>query len=290
MKPYQVSASIVVYKNDPEDVISVVKSILSAPMRVICTVVDNSPTADLRQYVIEGGAKYIFAGRNLGFGSGHNLVLRTDCEVAEYHLVLNPDVHFPPDIPAALYRFMNDNPEVGLVMPQIRYPDGTEQRLCKQFPMPLDLISRRFLGGMGRSLFAKQLSRYELRHLDLRVAREIPCLSGCFMFMRSAALREVGFFDERYFMYMEDVDLCRRISARYKTVFYPTVAVTHGYAKGSYKNFRLLWYHLQSAFRYFNKWGWISDPERASLNSRTAPWPATTHRDDGIKDDVRISG
>jgi hypothetical protein len=271
MKTYQVSASIVVYKNDPEDVVSAVRSILSAPMRVRCTVVDNSPTPVLRQYVIESGAKYIYAGRNLGFGRGHNLALRADCEISEYHLVLNPDVHFAPEIPAVLYRFMNDSQDIGLLMPQILYPDGTDQRLCKQFPSPLALLSRRFLGGIGRSLFAKQLSRYELRHLDLGIAREIPCLSGCFMFIRSTVLREVGFFDERYFMYMEDVDLCRRIGAKYKTVFYPLVAVTHGYAKGSYRNLRLLKYHLQSAFRYFGKWGWIYDQERNRLNNRTAP-------------------
>jgi len=271
MKAYQVSASIVVYKNDPGEVVSAVKSILSAPMRVICTVVDNSPTPELRQCVMENGANYIYAGQNIGFGSGHNLALRTDCEVSEYHLVLNPDVHFAAEVPATLYRFMNDNLDIGLVMPQIRYPDGTEQRLCKQFPSPLTLITRRFLGGIGRSMFAKQLSRYELRHLDFGTAREIPCLSGCFMFIRSAVLREVGFFDERYFMYMEDVDLCRRIGARYKTVFYPEVAVTHGYTKGSYRDPKLLKYHLQSAFRYFCKWGWIFDSGRDRLNRKTAP-------------------
>lgn len=271
MKCCQLSASIVVYKNDPGEIVRAVKTILSTPIRVICTVVDNSPTPDLRKCVTESGARYIYAGRNLGFGGGHNLVLRTDCEVAEYHLVLNSDVHFAPEIQEALYRFMNGNPKVGLVMPQIRYPDGTEQRLCKQLPAPMDLISRRFLGGIGRSLFAKRLGRYELRHVDMGIAREIPSLSGCFMFIRSAALREVGFFDERYFMYMEDVDLCRRIGARYKTVFYPDVVVTHGYTKGSYRDPRLLKHHLQSAFRYFMKWGWIYDPERKRLNKKTAP-------------------
>jgi hypothetical protein len=271
MKAYQISASIVVYKNNPGDVVSAVKSVLSAPMRVMCTVVDNSRTPAVRQCVTESGAKYIYAQRNLGFGSGHNLALRPDCGVSEYHLALNPDVQFAAEISNALYHFMNDNQDIGLVMPQIRYPDGTDQRLCKQFPSPLTLITRRFLSGIGRSMFAKQLSRYELRHLDLGTVGEIPCLLGCFMFIRSAALREVGFFDERYFMYMEDVDLCRRIGARYKIVLYPKVAVTHGYTKGSYRDPKLLKYHLQSAFRYFCKWGWIYDPERSRLNKNTTP-------------------
>lgn len=156
-------------------------------------------------------------------------------------------------------------------MPKILYADGTEQHLCKQLPSPLDLLSRRFLGGLGKMMFGARLERYELRHLDLGVAREIPCLSGCFMFLRSTALREAGYFDERYFMYMEDVDLCRRIGRRYKTVFYPGAVITHGYAKGSYSNRKLLKYHLQSAIRYFGRWGWIHDPERRRLNRKTAP-------------------
>jgi GT2 family glycosyltransferase len=197
--------------------------------------------------------------------------MRSDCEASEYHLVLNPDVHFAQDIPAAIYRFMNENLDIGLLMPRIRYPDGSDQRLCKQIPAPIDLISRRFGGAIGRSIFAKRLRRYELCYLDMRITREIPCLSGCFMFIRSATLREVGFFDERYFMYMEDVDLCRRIGARHKTVFYPEVAVTHGYAKGSYRDPKLLRYHLQSAFRYFCKWGWVYDSERSRLNEKTDP-------------------
>jgi GT2 family glycosyltransferase len=149
--------------------------------------------------------------------------------------------------------------------------DGTEQRLCKQLPSPLDLLSRRFLGRLGRALFAAQLDKYELRHLDLGITREIPCLSGCFMFLRSKVLHEVGFFDERYFMYMEDVDLCRRIGAKYETVFYPNVAITHGYAKGSYSSSTLLKYHVQSAIKYFGKWGWIYDSKRQKLNRKTAP-------------------
>jgi len=271
MKPYQVSASIVVYNNDPADVTAAIRSVLSSAMRVRCTVVDNSPNSDLRQAVTESGAHYIHAGKNCGFGAGHNIVLKGDIDLAEYHLVLNPDVYFEPDILLSLYRLMSDNQDVGLVMPRILYPDGDEQRLCKQLPSPIDLLIRRFVGQIGRRLFATQLNRYELRYLDLKVPREIPNLSGCFMFVRSEILRQVGFFDERFFMYMEDVDLCRRIGRLSKTAFYPKVSITHGYAKGSYRNPKLLKYHLQSAFRYFCKWGWIFDRERNVLNKRTSP-------------------
>lgn len=97
---------------------------------------------------------------------------------------------------------------------------------------------------------------------------EVPSLSGCFMFVRIAVLKKVGGFDERYFMYAEDLDLCRRIGKVSRTMYYPNVVVYHEYAKGSYKNRRLLRYHLSSVVKYFNKWGWVWDLDRKIINKR----------------------
>jgi len=139
----------------------------------------------------------------------------------------------------------------------------------KLLPSPIDLFARRFLGRAGKALFKRRWDQYELRDLDLNVVREIPSLSGCFMFMRASVLQETGLFDERYFMYLEDVDLCRRIGRVSQTVFYPYVSIVHGYAKGSYQDSRLLKYHISSAIKYFSKWGWFYDPEREQLNRKT---------------------
>lgn len=95
----------------------------------------------------------------------------------------------------------------------------------------------------------------------------VPTLSGCFLIIKSSILLKLGGFDERYFMYMEDVDLVRRIGASFDTIYYPSVHVVHAYEKGSYKNFKLLRYHLLSAILYFNKWGWVFDKERSTRNS-----------------------
>ena len=86
------------------------------------------------------------------------------------------------------------------------------------------------------------------------------------MFLRTDILRKVGMFDERYFMYAEDLDLCRRIGEVSKTMFYPNVTVYHEYEKGSYKNKRLLKYHICSVIKYFNKWGWFFDKKRKEIN------------------------
>jgi len=98
---------------------------------------------------------------------------------------------------------------------------------------------------------------------------EVPYLSGCFMFMRVEVLKKIGLFDERFFMYLEDTDLSRRIHRVSKTIYYPEVSIYHEYGKGSYKNPRLSLYHIKSAFKYFNKYGWFFDKERVRVNTIT---------------------
>mgnify|MGYP000101886375 CR=1 FL=1 len=93
-----------------------------------------------------------------------------------------------------------------------------------------------------------------------------PYLSGCFMFFRSEALLALGGFDERFFMYMEDVDLSRRCASKFGNVYYPLAKVTHLHERASHKNINLLKAHLKSTFQYFNKWGWFYDSERNILN------------------------
>ena len=96
----------------------------------------------------------------------------------------------------------------------------------------------------------------------------VPSLSGCFMFMRVDVLRKIGGFDERFFMYAEDLDLSRRIGTVSDTIFNPNIIVMHGYDKGSYKSWKLLRFHIFSVFKYFNKWGWFFDSYRKDINKK----------------------
>lgn len=266
-----ISVSVVAYETDPAELSTLLASFSGSELRIQVTVVDNSATCALREVVSRHGARYIKTERNLGFGSGHNLVLREMLPRAKYHLVVNPDILLSPAVLQRLVFFMENNPSVGQVMPRILYPGGKEQRLCKLLPSPIDLLGRRFLGALGDVLLAKQKARYELRDADLSMVSRVPNLSGCFMFLRGSVLEQSGLFDERFFLYMEDVDLCRRIGACSWTVFLPEVSVTHGYAKGSYRQRRLLRYHIESAVRYFNKWSWWNDAVRRELNEHVTP-------------------
>jgi GT2 family glycosyltransferase len=266
----QISGSIVAYRENCAQILAAANSFLSTSLRVRLTVVDNSPTDDLRREIAATGAEYLYSGRNIGFGAGHNTAIRRHWMESEYHLILNPDVEFGPEVLKTLYKFLQVNTDIGLVMPRVLYPDGTEQHLCKLLPTPFDLLARRFGGPVARALFQERMGRYILRGVDLSKPRLVPCLSGCFMLVRTELFQTVGVFDERYFLYMEDFDLCRRIGEVAKTVFFPGVAIRHEYKKGSYKSPLLLNHYLRSAWKYFCKWGWFFDQTRDQLNEKGA--------------------
>jgi GT2 family glycosyltransferase len=164
---------------------------------------------------------------------------------------------------------MENNKDVGLVMPKVLYPDGNIQYLCKLLPTPLDLFGRRFLNFCPfKKIVEKRNEVYELRFTGYDKIMEVPYLSGCFMFIRTEVLKKVGLFDERFFMYLEDTDLSRRTHRVAKTIYYPYVHIYHEYGKGSYKSLKLLYYHIKSAIKYFNKYGWFFDKERQEINKR----------------------
>ena len=89
------------------------------------------------------------------------------------------------------------------------------------------------------------------------------------MFFRVAALKEIGLFDERFFMYPEDIDITRRMHERFRTVYYPKVCVIHDHAAESYKSARMLKIHMINMVKYFNKWGWFFDAQRKKVNRET---------------------
>lgn len=259
--------SIVTSQNTDDIVKRGINSTLNTNLITRIYIIDNSPTDKIRGLCDNPKINYIFNNANIGYSRGHNIAIRKAMEQkSRYHLVLNPDIYFEKGTIEKLYDFMENNPDIGLVMPKILYPDGSIQYLCKLLPTPMDLIQRRFLP--ASKYLDKRNFLYELRFTGYDKMMDVPYLSGCFMFIRTAVLRRVGLFDERFFMYMEDVDLSRRIHKHYRTVYYPEVSVFHRHEKGSYKNTKLLIYHLQSAIRYFNKWGYFFDKDRQEINKK----------------------
>jgi len=260
---FVITASLVLYCNKTAQFSRAIASYLNSCNGEI-DVIDNSPEPLECDYFLNPRVHYLHVGRNLGFGAGHNLALRRVLNASDFHVVLNPDVEFESNVIPALVELLEADENAGVVMPRIDYPDGSLQNLCKLLPTPRDLFLRRF--SFGNSVRKRLNDRYELHGLSQVKTSIVPSLSGCFLVFRTDVLRQVGIFDERYFMYMEDVDLVRRVGDRARTLYHPLVTVRHDYAKGSYKNRRLLRFHIISAVRYFFKWGWVFDPVRTARN------------------------
>lgn len=263
---YEVSASIVLFNNDPIELKRAIDSFLNTTLRVKLFLIDNSPTPTLSNLASLQNCEYIFNDSNIGFGKAHNIAFQKIIELSEFHVVLNPDVSFEAGTLEKIYLFMKANSAIGLLLPKVYNEQGQLQYLAKLLPKPTDLIVRRFLPDLLLKLFGVQ-KEFELRSKDYNQIIEAPYLSGCFMFVRSEALKKSGFFDPRFFMYMEDIDLSRRINEHYKTVYYPEAKIIHGHAKESYKSLKLLKIHIISSIQYFNKYGWFFDNKRKKINA-----------------------
>lgn len=265
-----VTASIVIYNNELADIYPLFEKLRDDSSIRRWIVVDNGSSDGIRDAVQTMGGIYARTGENAGFGRGHNLALKQLAGVdADYHLILNPDITFDANALGRLTCVMDTHPDVGLVMPRVLYPDGSIQYLCKLLPAPIDLVLRRFLPGPLKRITQKRIASFDLRDLDYDVPAYVPSLSGCFMFARRSVLDAVGGFDERFFLYMEDVDLCRRMLAVSRLLYWPGVTVEHVHQMGSYRNRKLLLWHIHSAIKYFNKWGWIWDSKRTEINRAT---------------------
>lgn len=272
----KLTVSIVTFNN--EDVIRdtlncIERSTLKKKKNCTVVVVDNSSTDKTATIVSHEfpGMTLIRSG-NIGFSAGHNKAIHHILDNTgikpQYHLIMNPDIFFGENVLEKLVEFMDTRNDVGLVMPKVLFPDDRVQYLCKLLPTPFDLLGRRFMPGFLKRLFKKQFEAYEFRDRGYDELMEVPHLSGCFMIMRTEVFTKVGLFDERFFIYLEDVDMSRRIHSKFKTLYYPGVHVFHHYHQESYKRFKHLMYHIESAVKYFNKWGWFFDKERKIINKR----------------------
>ena len=178
----------------------------------------------------KGKLRYMAMPSNLGYGRAHNIALRESAYYrTELHLVMNSDIQVKAEDIDAMHDWMISHPEVGQLMPRVVNPDGTQQYLAKRLPSPLGVFGRRFLPAW---LMA----------------------------------RRKGLFDERYFMYPEDIDLTRTIHRNWLTLYYPQWTITHAHARSSYNNKHMLWIHIRNMCLYFNKWGWLFDRERRRFN------------------------
>lgn len=258
-------ASIVVHKTPAHQLEKALECLSKSEVETIF-VIDNSPTEELRNTSLKfDKVKYIKV-ENRGYGAGHNVALKLAKENgATFHLVMNADIFWNGDVIGPLVEFMERNRDVGLVAPKTDYPDGSIQATSRMLPSPADLFFKRFL---PPKMAEKRMNRYLLKDYDHSFPLNSPYLLGSFLFFRMKALEETGFFDERFFMYPEDIDITRRLHKNWKTIYWPKVAIVHEHQRASQKNLRMFLIHFRNMVKYFNKWGWWKDNQRKYFNSR----------------------
>lgn len=260
-----ITASLILYNTSHNLISTIIKCVDDSCIDTLY-VVDNSAKDELKTFVTSLSKKiiYMFGQGNVGYGAGHNIALKLAITGgAKYHIVLNPDIQFEKGTIEKLAQFVDNHDNVGMIMPHVVYPDGREQYLCKLSPTPFDMFGRRLL---PKRLIAKRNERFEMRSTGYKDTRNVPCLSGCFMFLNLDVIQQVGMFDDRFFMYFEDFDLIRRLHQVSKTVFYPKLTIIHNHATEHRTNRKLLKISIESAIKYFNKWGWFFDNERKIWN------------------------
>lgn len=213
----------------------------------------------LRKAAKEGRITLIESPRNVGFGAGNNLGLKI--AKGEYILIHNPDTTVEKDSLQRLVNYLAKHPEIGLLGPKLVYSNGDVQDSCRRFMTFTDLIIKR-TPLKKINPWKKRLQRYLMLDFDHNKVQDVDLITGAMMLARKDFLwKKLSGFDERYFLFMEDFDLCQRTSrAGKKVVYYPEVSILHYHKRLSGGGFfgqflkKTFWFHLVSSAKYFWRW------------------------------------
>ena len=241
------------YNEDINELTKTINSFLKTPLSKKLYLIDNSPTNLLKTQAGHPDVEYIYTGKNIGFGAGHNTAINYIKEKSKYHLILNPDVSFKPSVLPNLIKEIEQEEELAMIAPKVLFPNGEHQFTCRKYPSLFELFIRR--AGIFKRLFRSLIEKGEYNDRVLTKPFYPDFLQGCFMLFKTEDFIKIKGFDERYFLYMEDVDICKKIDVfSKKKMYYPKEEIVHILKKGSSKNLNLFMIHFISSIKYFFKW------------------------------------
>lgn len=230
-------------------------------------IVDNNPAAGMYDMLRKEfpDVRYTAMDANRGFGAAMNKGIAM--ARGKYVLIFNPDIIVSPGSLEDLHAYMETNPDVGIAGPKLLNPDGTLQFSCNRYHEPMIPVYRRT--PLGKFGFAERaIDRFLMKDDSHEEVKEVDWLMGSSLFTRRAALDEVGVFDDGFFMYFEDTDLCRRFWERgWRVMYFPKVSMVHYHRRASndgslWSQLRspLTWQHIRSAIRFFKKYAGKANP------------------------------
>jgi len=230
---------------------SIFKNPPSSKYRVV--VVDNASEDGTAEFLKKNypEVSLIKNSENIGFAAANNKVIKES--YSEYIVLLNSDCEVYEKSLDKMVEFMEENPEVGIAGPKIINSDGSIQLSCRRFPSLLNAAAHTLLGDIfPDNPFSK---KYKLAGIRRDRPLKVDWVSGSCMIIRKRALNDTGLLDERYFMYVEDVDICYRMYQKNWSVFYfPDAVVMHhiaGSAGRSFKGKVVSSFRMQRSVFYF---------------------------------------
>jgi N-acetylglucosaminyl-diphospho-decaprenol L-rhamnosyltransferase len=241
--------AVVINYNARDHLLECIRSLRADGVEEI-VVVDNASTDGSLDAVakLDADAVLVPTGGNLGFGSAANRGLAVTR--GEYVAVLNPDVVVEPGTIKALVAALDADPGLGAVAPHVDNPDGTLYPSVRAFPSMGDAIGHAFLGFVApQNRFSR---RYRMLDWDHARTSDVDWASGTCLMLRAAALGDEARFDESYFMYVEDVDLCWRLREHgWRVAYEPAGRVTHTVgASSELAPYRMILAHHRSLLRF----------------------------------------
>ncbi|HAM36499.1 MAG TPA: hypothetical protein DEB40_14610 [Elusimicrobia bacterium] len=247
----------IAHYNTPELLKSCLRALAEegSPLKKKIVVIDNASTPALqaRDLAEFPDVDLIQNTSNTGFGSANNQAFAR--WRAEAYLVTNPDVHVSPGSLSRLLDRLRAQPKLGIIGAGLRYPDGRGQASCRRYPTLRSVLLRGLLPeSLARNF--PSIRRYMMLDDDIAAPTAVDWVLGSCLFMRGRAVHETGGFDENFFMYYEDVDLCCRVrQAGWLVEYNPSVQWTHEYRRESARSLRLglKAAHFKSAMRFLRK-------------------------------------
>ena len=204
--------------------------------------------------------KIVYFSKNVGYAKIVNAGIKS--AKGDYILILNADIIILKGAVLKMLKFIENHPKVGIIGPQLLTFSNQPQNSCFRFPTLGVILARRtFLGRLKWG--EKGLNKFLMKNENLFATKNVDWVQGSAMLVRQTAIKKVGLLDERFFMYFEDMDWCRRFwQNEYSVVYLPTARMSHYYYRvskkwGGFLDILLNKYtrlHLVSAFKYFWKW------------------------------------
>lgn len=253
-----------------DDIVNAVASVLAdikdCPYDVQITVADNSENKDGICEALPAGIKYIDCGGNVGFGRGNTIGFQAT--PARYYFALNRDTIIPENSRTIerLIKYMDEHPKIGCIGPKLLNMDGTLQYSCYRFDLPSILIKplKHIHFDEKYKWVKKQADKLEMKDFDHNKTQPVDWVLGAAMIVRQEVVNDVGWFDDRYFMYLEDCDWCRRMwEASWPVYYVHDIVIKHMHARESAKvpgiwkalvKNKLARIHLMSWLKYLLKW------------------------------------